>query len=263
MKNEMNYSGLESTGSQSTGSQSTGSKSSALKCARFQLEKFIAVCIMFVLIYYAIILLGFTLNYFLGGHSSGTANMFFIPCCFFIFFSLSSMYKQNFNHLLMMSNTRKNILGSFFISTAVTALLFAAFSLISQLIDKALSYLFVIPQIDILSGLYKNINYFSDFVWVFSTLLLVSAFAMLYGSLRYKFGKKFVIIFWVLFGLSFNLIPIVIELKLVPFMINIFTMFFSLNNENGIYFSSLNFTILAIIFGIATYLIGRRQAQRA
>jgi len=254
----------------------TQTKSSTIKCSIFQMKNFFKICIYFIVIYCIATLLTFLLNFIgvtfntsiNGSNDTVTnfqiSNMFVLPCIIFMFIALSSVYKQYFNYLLMMSNKRRNIMQSFLINIISAALFLSLISILMNLFAEISTKIFKYNKIDFIHFIYsKNINGLSEFLWSFALLLMIGSFGLLFGSLKYKLGKVFVIAFWVILGCSFNFIGILVESNLIPVLKNAFNMFFSIGNINGIYFSSINFIIAAMIFGCATYLIARRQEQKA
>jgi hypothetical protein len=89
---------------------------------------------------------------------------------------------------------------------------------------------------------------------------MVCSFSMLYSALNYKFGKKFVIFFWVVFGLSFMALP-AITFNGQYAVINAIKAFFCAGDSNGMLVAPLHFIIAAVVLGGITYLLSSRQQQ--
>jgi len=258
MNNELNL----------TETKSTNNKSYLFKCTRFQFESYFKACIIFIIVCMLVIFAIRILNFFTNNihtYNSNTPvmpNVILLPWLIFMFCWLLSAYKEHFNHLLMMCATRKNIFKSFIIIVLTNAISLSILSIILQLYYIEISKISNFNTADILQFIYSNVNFLSSFLWTFAVILLIGAFALLYGALHYKIGKLFSVFFWVIFGCSWVIIPVITTYNLLPIFTTAYKMFFSVGNKNGIYFSAVNFIIAAIIFGCATYLIARRQKQK-
>ena len=182
-------------------------------------------------------------------------------------FAISMRFKEDFDFLLTLSNTRQQI----FQSLMGVALLFSAFysgiivleRVIIDHLNNSLGLLLVKDFFHYLSP-YATENLFLQFVFFFMLCLSFSVFGLLMGSLFYRFGKKFMLAFW----LIFSAIPTVVfplylwilylsdNLSEYIKTIGEFFMIFDLAAVSGELF------FLTIIFSIAAWLNFRRLPQK-
>ena len=232
-----------------------------LKCAKFELSRLLPSISIFLGIYIASYLLLIVLLATTSG-SSGTTNM---NLCFaaniFIAVFLIATYKNFYNNLLMFGNTRQSIINAMFIISVMISIGFAALSLLSEYLNTWLGDLFSFPTSSMFKLIYGQVNDFEELLFFMTMLLALCAFALLYGALEYKIGKKFKVIFWVSFGFLWILIPIFQRFNIVTQVINAIKWYFGYGIRDGILHVSLHFFITAIILGGITYLIARRQPQ--
>jgi len=114
---------------------------------------------------------------------------------------------------------------------------------------------------NLLNSIYQDSNWASELLFIATLFILLLSFSMLYGSLAYKLGKVFVIVFWVAFGISFVSFPIIANIYDLTFILKAIELFFCLGVPKGILLAPINFILLALIFSALTYLLSRRQPQ--
>jgi hypothetical protein len=182
-------------------------------------------------------------------------------------FAISIRFKEDFDFLLTLSNTRKNIYYSFLGVMIGFSAFFSALIVLERLIVDHLNQIlgyhnisdffhFVAP--------YTTDNLFLQFVFFLILCISCCLFGLLVGSLFYRFGKKFTLAFW----LVFSSIPAVIfplfmwslhqrgQLSVSITAAGEFLRNFNLLATSGV------LLLLAIIFGAAAYLNIRRLPQK-
>ena len=231
------------------------------KCLGFEIKYMSRSTLVFLGIYFGIYLLlaAVILISRLHGDSASNVNTsFYVAGGIYIFAFVASSYKPLFNYLMMFGNTRKSIILSSFIAYAALSAAITVVTLISLFLDNFLIIITRNNGFDLLELMYPGgVNTGMEFLWFLAFFLFVSSLAMLYGSMIYKFGKGFIIVFWIA---AFSL------LILGPINTGsayLFRFFFRLDSANGILLAPVNFILTAVIFGAITYLAARRQPQEA
>jgi hypothetical protein len=200
-----------------------------------------------------------------GTKTSSFGSSFLTGSKIFVFIYAAADYRSSFNYLLIFGNTRKTI----FISTMLANI---ALSLTMSVLTTLLSVLEIFVTNTIISGytvdmnlihlLYPQSNIATEFLFITFMYVMVSTFASIYGALAYKFGKFFIVPFWICFGISFLLIPATAMNEPAGIQ-QLIKAFFCLENPNGILLAPVNFLAAALIFSLGTYLISSRQPQTA
>ncbi len=241
-------------------------------CLQFKLKSSIKSTLWFLGIYYIIYLAMFLmLRAMVKSSPRSSGNMqsgFFIAGAIFLFIYIAANYKPNFNFLLMFGNTRKNIFLTAVVVNTVISILMSVVSIISQSLDVTLTNELsgngISHNKGLLDMIYQNnVNIASEFLWYLMLFVTIYSLAMLYGSLSYKFGRIFITVFWIGFGLSWTVLPIMSGLNNGTILANALKAFFSTGNSNGILLAPINFAIASIVFCTATYLLSTRQSQVA
>lgn len=197
------------------------------------------------------------------GDSGGSVNTsFYFAGTIYIFAFITSSYKQLFNNLIMFGNTRKSLVFSSFIAYAALSIVISVISIVSILLDISFTAVSKVNSgFDILGILYEgNANIAAKFLWFLAFFILVSAFSMLFGSLAYKFGKAFIIIFWVGSGFLLMFLPAAYNPQN---LVNALAAFFCVGSANGILLAPINFILAAAVLGAGSLLAARRQSQNA
>lgn len=186
----------------------------------------------------------------------------------FLFVGGVASFREEFNHLLAMNNTRLNQfraaqLAQVTVITGLT-LLSAVFGVIEQLLDSAL----------------KGESALSEFGWLYETggaavfigqwlsglalfwAIFIAAFAFgeMAGTLAYRIGRAFILPFWICFGLMFVLIPILStgNSRFMLFM----SWYFGGGAENIYLGAAWHFLLTAILFKAISLLAIRRVPQK-
>lgn len=236
------------------------------KCIKFQFVNTTKSTVGFLGIYTAIslALLIMFLNLNDSNSNGSISSGFYIGGSVYAFVYVIANYKAMFNYLLIFGNTRKNIFLSSAITSIMLSILLSVVSILSLFIENVLSKVFLYNNsANLLSLIYNSSNYASEFLWFTAFFIMICSFSMLYGSLAYKFGKVFVTVFWVGFGVSWMVLPIISGMNNVSIFITALKTFFCIGVTNGILLSPVNFIITAMIINAAAYVISRRQSQIA
>lgn len=238
------------------------------KCINFQIKNMIKGSVIFLAIYFLVSLALYLLFAFSISNSPGGSinSGFYIGAGIFIFVYVIAAYKETFNYLLMFGNTRKNILLSSIVTSAVMSLSFSVISSIFLQVEGAISKQMgngKIGNINLLNVMYEGSDIFSGFLWLTVFFFLICSFSLLYASLAYKFGNVFITVFWVCFGLSFIGLPILLDMNGFKVLADALVFFFRIGYEHGILLAPVNFVVASAIFSAIAYLVSRRQPQSA
>lgn len=239
-----------------------------LKCINFQ-SKYIMKTVLYFLAGYTLFYMGIVLlNIVLTkGNPTNYVNLnsgFVIAGAIFAFASVSSDYKTKHNYLLMLGNTRKNIFLSHFVGNVMMSAILSIAALLSNLAENIVSrYSAHIQSSNILLWIYKeHVNVTTSFIWYFMLFAFISAFASLFGSLSYKFGRKFIVPFWIVSGLSFMFFLSAAAINAPAWMMQIYRHYFGVGKPYGIMAASLNYLLTTIVLAAITFAFSRRQSQR-
>ena len=234
------------------------------KCLRFQLKNMLKSTLWFLIIYclaaYGLSLLTYILS---GGAQNTFKSGLSIGAAFYIFVYVISDYRTTFNYLMINGNTRTTIYISNIIANIILSVAMSILSYLSGFADafftKALSG--IIPgQISILQFIYPGSVGVLELPYLAALFILITAFSKLYGVLNYKFGKYFVTIFWVGFGLAVISLPLSGSDSFLKIG-TIIEKYLWLGHPNGVLLAQASFIITALVFGAAAYLVSRRQPQ--
>jgi hypothetical protein len=182
-------------------------------------------------------------------------------------FVISLRFKEDFDFLLTMSNTRKEIFQSLLGVAIAFSLLFSALIVLERVsidaLNGRLGYQHTTDPFHSFSP-YVTSNPFSQFLFFSLLTSCCSIFGLLLGSLFYRLGKMFRLIFWLIF---FSILIIYLPLLLWSL--------YQSNHLSQVVTSSgaflMNFNLLAgsgyllllvIIFTLAAYLNIRKLPQK-
>jgi len=237
------------------------------KCLKFELKKS-----TMGMLYYGAIFIGISalITLFIGtgvssdsGDHYASSMSFFMPFSIFLFISVMLTYSYHYNYLLMLGNSRKNIMLSQIMSYTIISI---GTAIVVRLLEFGMELLYTnlhYQYTNILNFVYKtNLSLFSTILWYFALFSFICFFSLFLGTLRYKFGRMFSRIFWVAFALSWIVVPFIIS-KLnshINFDL-LLKHLFGIGYKNGIYLATGNFLIIAALFGIIAYFIGIKQEQ--
>ena len=137
---------------------------------------------------------------------------FWFSTSIFLFIGGVASFREEFNHLLAMNNTRQNQFWSAQLAqlTVIFALtiLSGVFGLLEHLMDSWINH-------DVIFGSFYGIDagafigvYLSGLALLGCGFLLAHAFGETAGVLAYRIGRAFIVPFWICFGLAFVLVPI-------------------------------------------------------
>ncbi|MGI6669166.1 MAG: hypothetical protein ACOX4M_07150 [Acetivibrionales bacterium] len=195
--------------------------------------------------------------YFNSGYDIGAA--------IFAFVYVTSSYKEINNFLLMFGNTRRTIFQSKVVVNIAMCVILAFMSFLFIGIDSVQSgVLSPGPKLfrSSTNAIYPGAGIASEFIFTLALYILVTSFAMVYGSLVYKLGKLFIVTFWICFGMAFVLLPVIVDIYGIgDTLAMIIIMYLCIYMPNGIFLASANFIITALVLYGFAYLVARRQPQ--
>jgi hypothetical protein len=216
--------------------------------------------ITIILVFYPLI------NYNIINHQEGS----FVYRLWFLVifqFAISMRFKEDFDFLLTLSNTRQNIFKSLVAVSVIFSAIFSSLIVLEQLIIDHLNSAFrfhnIVDPFHFLSP-YSTDNIFMQFVFFFMLTVFCSLFGLLIGSLIYRLGKKFTVTFWLLFSsIPVLFFPLLLWIFYLQGQLNksLIAIDVFLNNFNLISASGI-LLIVTIILAMAAYLNISRLSQK-
>ncbi len=118
-------------------------------------------------------------------------------------FAVSMRFKEDFDFLLTLSNTRKNIFQTLLGAAVGFSAFFSCMIVLERLtvdfFNDFFGYHNIIDSIHSISP-YAVDNLFLQLIFFFMLCVCCSTFGLVMGSLFYRFGKKFTLAFWLIFS---------------------------------------------------------------
>jgi hypothetical protein len=155
----------------------------------------------------------YTVNY----PAAPISSAFLLASMIFLFVGFVASFREDFDFLLAMNNTRRNQFGSSLATLATASLAFFGISLaispLELLVESVINHVsaasfflaygawFAGDQLPLLLG---------NLLLALVVFLAACSLGLTAGILSYRFGRLFVLPFWILFGSSFVFIPILI-----------------------------------------------------
>lgn len=182
-------------------------------------------------------------------------------------FAISIRFREDFDFLLTLSNTRLQIYQSFIGVAVIFSAFYSGLIVLEKVIVDHLNTILGLHTVkDIFHFLapYAIDNLVIQFVYFFMLCLFFSVSGLLIGSLFYRFGNKFVLAFWLLFSaiptVVFPLYLWILHLRSnldesIRIMGDLITTF-DVTAGAGVLF------VLTVIFGIATWLNIQHLSQK-
>lgn len=237
------------------------------RCLKFQIKRMLISTLVFILLYYLASFAMTSIIIISAKQKSSSFNSgFFIGAAFFAFIYVIADYRSSFNYLMIYGNTRRTTFLSTSIINVILSVILAVFSVVSNLLDGTIANLIGFGResgINLLQLMYPNSNKASEMLFLIALTIMITSFSMLYGALNYKFGKIFLIVFWVCFGMIFVTFPVAINGSAATGFIKVIEAFLCIGNPSGILLAPINFILAALIFSAVGYLISSRQPQTA
>ena len=179
-------------------------------------------------------------------------------------FAISMRFKEDFDFLLTLSNTRNDIfqslLGVAFGFSAFFSGLIVLERVIVDHLNNVFGYKNIVDPFHFFAP-YSTDNLYLLFIFFLMLSVCLSIFGLLMGSLFYRFGKKFTLAFW----LMFSSIPMIFFPLLLWSRGQLAASIKAVGEFLGnfdVLAGSGYLLILAIVFGIAAYLNIRRLPQK-
>lgn len=182
-------------------------------------------------------------------------------------FAIAMRFKEDFDFLLTMSSTRKEI----FLSLAGVLIGFSGFfsalivieRLMVDYLNRILGYNNITDYFHFVSP-YATKNVFDQFMFFLLLGASLVMFGLLMGSLFYRFGKKFMMAFWLIFSAA-----IMIVLPAILWTLHLRSQLSDSMNAFGDFLKNFDLTIanlilllVALVFGAAAWLNMRRLPQK-
>ncbi len=181
-------------------------------------------------------------------------------------FAISIRFREDFNFLLTLSNTRRDIFLAYLGTALVFSAIFSGLILLERVIvdhlNQVLGFHNITDPLHLFAPYAVN-NLFLQFVYFLTLCFFCSVTGIFLGSLLYRLGKKFTLLFWLVFSaIPMIIMPILLwtlhqRRELTQYMAALGN---TLKNFNVITGSAVLLT-LAVIFSAAVWLNLRRMPQ--
>ncbi|HBP37483.1 MAG TPA: hypothetical protein DD640_01850 [Clostridiales bacterium] len=252
-------------------------------CCQYRLHSLKRAAVIYLAIFAAVDLLVPAVLYLLfrikTGYGDGTSTFgldqnfpgsfsFWISTAIFLFAGACASFREEFNYLLLLNNTRRNQFWSNLPLMVLTAGFFLTVNLVVKILELMNEALINQRSAAILLDLYfdqftgaRLPAVLANLLLYFATFLLAYAFGQAAGILAYRFGRLFVVPFWICFGFSFIVIPILYAGNQLfqKFVI----WFFALEHLVPSFNLSIHILVLAALLIALTGLVYRRLPQSA
>ncbi len=175
-------------------------------------------------------------------------------------FAITIRFKEDFDFLLTLSNTRNDIFKSLLGATIGLSAFFSSLIVLEGLIVDSLNNIFEYHNITDpfhFFAPYSTDNILLQFVFFLMLCACCSIFGLMMGSLFYRFGKKFTLAFWIIF----SAIPMVFFPLFSRTSNSIKAMGEFLRNFDVLAGSGY-LLLLTLVFSLAAYLNIRRLPQK-
>ena len=198
-----------------------------LRCTRYLLSSIYKPCLVFLGIY---LLAAFGLPLLLRVTTTGSITytpfgpdilissfVFLIAGAIFLFVGGYAGFREVYNFLLAMSNTWRNQYGAALLRTAAVAAGFTAVSFLMGWFERLFNQVVGLSQINDPGGISSyvfrvNVRQPSalagEILFVFAAFLTVFLLGQTAAVFSYRWGARFTVTFWILFGTSYIILPI-------------------------------------------------------
>ncbi len=200
--------------------------------------------------------------------NQGNGSLFYRIWGLVIFyFAISMIFKENYDYLLTLGSTRKEIFYSSLGVSLGFSTFFSGLIVLERLVVDYLNNAFGYNNISDLFHFfapYRTDNYFLQFIFFFMLCACCSTSGLLLGSLFYRLGEKFIFAFWLMFSfiIMMLLTPLVWNFYLIGRLSNFNSAMLVFLKNFNVLTGSGYLLILSIIFSIAAYLNIRRLPQK-
>ncbi len=184
----------------------------------------------------------------------------------FFLFAVFTKFKEDFDFLLTISTTRRDV----FIAQIITALGLSALIGFLVVVEKV-----IVDRLNEMLGFYNLVDpfhffspytvsgHFLQFIYFWALGFCCALVGMLFGSLFYRFGKIFTLVFW----LIFSAIPTIFLPMYLWLLYQRNELGSSMSNVGNylttfdVAGASVSLLLLGVVFGAATWLNMRRLPQ--
>jgi hypothetical protein len=176
-------------------------------------------------------------------------------------------FKEDFNLLLPLGNTRKDIFLAHLLFniglSMVLGILIIFEKVLIDYLNGVRGYVHIVDPFHFVSP-YRSDDIFLIFLYFFTLGLAISMFGQLMGTIFYRYGKKFIVTFWLVLS-AFPLIILpsllwaVYSQGYLRDFIQVIVHFFEYYDLQA---ASINQLILAMAFSVAAYFSIRRLPQK-
>jgi hypothetical protein len=198
-------------------------------CLNYHLHSFTRASLIYLLVFVLVdLVLPLVLFAFFGRRVFGTDSSdtsifdaspvsyaFLLSAMIFLFVGFVASFREEFNFLLAMNNTRKNQFLSSLLSLLIAGVTFFVTSLLIRPLEILVEA--IINRTSAASLFRDWLAQFSEMPVILTSLTLAlvvclsaCAFGLTAGILSYRFGRRFIIPFWICFGSSFIFVPILL-----------------------------------------------------
>lgn len=182
---------------------------------------------------------------------------FLLATMIFLFVGAYASFRETFNHLLLLNNTRLNQFWAMLVSMiAASAVLVVA--------DVVIGWAETLIQAMIDQRSVSGVDFGGSLTGLLTCLavfLAAFAFGEVAGILSYRFGNLFTVPFWICFGASFMVVPILVGTT--TWFNKLFFWFIGYQQDNQALVLALHLLGLVVIFKALSFVTIRKLNQAA
>lgn len=195
------------------------------------------------------------------GFTQLVSTPFLIAGSIFLFVGSYASFREDFNFLLAMNNTRHNQYWSSILYSLTMAALFVMICLFMGLIERFLGMVLTNQAIWRPETDWSFAATLSELILPFGLFLAANSFGRMAGALSYRLGAAFTVTFWIVFGLSFFIIPNLAGT--VSFIGQFLTWFFGVGKNWPLLESGWHLVLLSLLFFTVSGVVVYRMPQNA
>ena len=195
------------------------------------------------------------------GFTQLVSTPFLIAGSIFLFVGSYASFREDFNFLLAMNNTRCIQYWSSLLYSLTMAVLFVMICLFMGMIERLFGMVLTNQAVWRLGTDWSIPAVLSELILPFGLFLAAISFGRMAGALSYRLGAVFTVTFWIIFGLSFFIIPSLAGT--VAFVGRFLAWFFGVGKTWPLFEAGWHLVILSLLIFTSSGLVVLRMPQNA
>lgn len=171
---------------------------------------------------------------------------FLVAGTIFLFVGGYASFREDFNFMIALNNTRRNQYWSNIFHALTLSCLFLVVSVIIGLFERFLAMVLTDQPFWKPGAIWSLPAIMSELIFPFGLFLAAYAFGQMGGLLSYRLGAAFTVTFWILFGTSYVIVPILSGS--IPIIGQLLAWFAGVGTDWPLLHSGWHFAVLGLIF---------------